>query len=93
MANGGHVLAKSMDVFLHSIPIRDHCAATEMFASVIAFPKLSLLFATYNNNITVLLQLLLKSSIVTAHTQICRNMIIIIGVMRLIEMCVKYYLV
>lgn len=31
---------------------------SDMFVSVIAFPKVSMLFVTYNNNITVLLQLL-----------------------------------
>lgn len=60
---------------------------SEMFVWVITFLKVSMLFATYSNKITVLLQLLLRPSIITAHTQMYVNMMILTAVMRLMEMC------
>lgn len=60
---------------------------SEMFVWVITFLKVSMLFATYSNKITVLLQLLLTPSIITAHTQMYVNMMILTAVMRLMEMC------
>jgi len=62
---------------------------SEMFVSVIVFPKVSVLISTYNNNITVLIQLLLRPSIITAQSQMYINVIILIDVMRLIEMLCK----
>lgn len=60
-----------------------------MIFPVIAFPKASVLFSAYSNNITALLQLLLRPSIITAHTQMCINTMNLIAVIRLMEMLYK----
>lgn len=72
VANGGNILVNSIDTILPFVPVTDHCAEAfrDFCSSVIAFLKVSTLFAAYNNNITLLLQLPLRPSIITTHENV-----------------------